>query len=131
VHNSTCHTTSECQEIKKLTEQFCEKMQQQQHQDGAPSYQRRGKQKVHMEKDEELEFQDAKRALKAVYGNSDSESSDNECSRTLHVMLARRHDLAPRNHGCGASTKSSAAPWVDGDADWVRHLRLPQEHGRS
>jgi hypothetical protein len=28
VHNSTCHTTLECQEIKKLTKQFCEKMQQ-------------------------------------------------------------------------------------------------------
>jgi hypothetical protein len=26
VHNSTHHTTSECQEIKKLTEQFCDKM---------------------------------------------------------------------------------------------------------
>jgi hypothetical protein len=26
VHNSTRHSTSECQEIKKLTEQFCEKM---------------------------------------------------------------------------------------------------------
>jgi hypothetical protein len=36
VHNSTCHTTSECREIKKLAEQFREKMQQQR-QDGAPS----------------------------------------------------------------------------------------------
>jgi hypothetical protein len=29
VHNSICHTASECREIKKLMEQFCEKMQQQ------------------------------------------------------------------------------------------------------
>jgi transketolase len=27
VHNSTCHTAAECQEIKKLTEQFRERMQ--------------------------------------------------------------------------------------------------------
>jgi hypothetical protein len=35
VHNSTCHTAVECREIKKLAEQFREKMQQRQ--DGAPS----------------------------------------------------------------------------------------------
>jgi hypothetical protein len=34
-----------------------------------------------------MEFQDAKRALKAVYGHSDSESSDNKCRKTLHVMF--------------------------------------------
>jgi hypothetical protein len=44
VHNSMCHTAAECWEIKKLAEQFCEKMQQRQ--DGAPSYQQEGKQKV-------------------------------------------------------------------------------------
>jgi uncharacterized protein (DUF4415 family) len=62
VHNSTRHTTSECRKIKKLTEQFHEKMQQQQRQDGAPSRQREGKQKVNLkeEKDAEMEFQDAK-----------------------------------------------------------------------
>jgi hypothetical protein len=37
VHNSTWHTASECREIKKLVEQFREKMQQQSRQDGAPS----------------------------------------------------------------------------------------------
>jgi hypothetical protein len=42
VHNSTRHSTSECQEIKKLAEQFYKKMQQP-HQDGAPSHQREGK----------------------------------------------------------------------------------------
>jgi hypothetical protein len=39
------------------------------------------------EKDIEMEFQDAKRALKAVYGHSDSESNDNEHHKTLHVMF--------------------------------------------
>jgi hypothetical protein len=37
MHNSTRHTASECQEIKKLAEQFREKMEQQSHQDGTPS----------------------------------------------------------------------------------------------
>jgi hypothetical protein len=45
VHNSTRHTAAECRKIKKLVEQFCETMQQQR-QDGAPSRQREGKQKV-------------------------------------------------------------------------------------
>jgi hypothetical protein len=39
------------------------------------------------EKDAEMEFQDAKRALKAMYGHSDSESSDNERCKALHVMF--------------------------------------------
>jgi hypothetical protein len=39
------------------------------------------------EKDAEMEFQDAKRALKVIYGHSDSESSDNERCKTLHVMF--------------------------------------------
>jgi hypothetical protein len=57
VHNSTCHTVSECWEIKKLTEQFRKKMQQQR-QDGMPSRQWEGKQKVDSqeEKDVEMEF---------------------------------------------------------------------------
>jgi hypothetical protein len=38
VHNSMRHTTVECREIKKLAEQFREKMQQKR-QDGAPSRQ--------------------------------------------------------------------------------------------
>jgi hypothetical protein len=56
VHNSTRHTTAECQEIKKLAEQFRVKMQQRQ--DGAPSYQREGNQNVDSqeEKDAEMEF---------------------------------------------------------------------------
>jgi hypothetical protein len=88
VHNSTGHTASECREIKKLTKQFRDKMQQQR-QDGAPSHQREGKQKLdpHEEKDVEIEFQDARRALKAICGHSDTESSDNEHCKVLHVMF--------------------------------------------
>jgi hypothetical protein len=93
MHNSMRHTASECREIKKLAEQFREKMQQQQRQDGMPSCQREGKQKVDMEKGEELEFQDAKRALEAVYGNSDSDSSDNEHCKALHVMFEGSWDI--------------------------------------
>jgi hypothetical protein len=67
MHNFTRHTTAECREIKKLAEQFHEKMQQQR-QDGGPSRQREGKQKVDSqeEKDAEMEFQDAKRLSMAT-----------------------------------------------------------------
>jgi hypothetical protein len=34
-----------------------------------------------------MEFQDIKRALKVVYGHSNSESSDNERRKMLHVMF--------------------------------------------
>jgi hypothetical protein len=68
-------------------------MWQQLHQDGTPTRQREGKQKVDKEKDEEMQFQDAKRVLKAVYGNSDSESSDNECRKALHVMFGGSWDM--------------------------------------
>jgi hypothetical protein len=56
MHNSTRHTASECQEIKKLAEQFREKMQQQSRQDGMPSRQREGKQKMDKREEEEMEF---------------------------------------------------------------------------
>jgi hypothetical protein len=56
MHNSTCHSVGECWEIKKLTEQFNEK-QQQLCQEGAPSHQREGKQKMDPEKkDEDMVF---------------------------------------------------------------------------
>jgi hypothetical protein len=92
VHNSMHHTASECREIKKLTEQFREKMQQQPRQDGAPSW----KQKVDKEKGEEMEFQDDKWVLKAVYGNSDSDSSDNEHHKALHVIFGGSWDITYR-----------------------------------
>jgi hypothetical protein len=50
---------------------------------------------VDKEKDEEMEFQDAKRALKVVYGNSDSQSSDNKCRKVLHIMLGGSGTLRP------------------------------------
>jgi hypothetical protein len=68
---------SGCWEIKKLAEQFHKKMHQQPCQDGAPSHQWEGKQK--------MEFQDAKRALKAIYGNF--EPSDNERRKAHHVIF--------------------------------------------
>jgi hypothetical protein len=46
VHNSMRHSMLECREIKKLAEQFCDKMQQQQCQDGTSSRQPEGKQKM-------------------------------------------------------------------------------------
>jgi hypothetical protein len=57
MHNSTHHNVAECREIRKLTEQFREKMQQQRQYD-APSRQQEGKQKVDSqeEKDTEIEF---------------------------------------------------------------------------
>jgi hypothetical protein len=86
------------QEIKKLVKQFREKMQQQ-HQNGVPSRQREGKQKVDPQekKDIEMEFQDARRALKAVYGHSDSESSHNKRRKALHVMFEGSWGITSRS----------------------------------
>jgi hypothetical protein len=39
------------------------------------------------EKDVEMEFQDARRALKAIYDHFNSKSSDNECRKALHVTF--------------------------------------------
>jgi hypothetical protein len=63
-----------------------------------PSRQREGKQKVNLQekKDIEMEFQDVRRALKDVYGHSDSESSDNECRKVLHVMFGGSWDITSR-----------------------------------
>jgi proline dehydrogenase len=38
------------------------------------------------DKDEEMEFQDAKRALKAIYDHSYSDSSTNKHRKTLYFM---------------------------------------------
>jgi hypothetical protein len=48
------------------------------------------------EKNVEMEFQDARRALKAVYGHSDSDSSDNERRKALHVMFEGSWDITSR-----------------------------------
>jgi hypothetical protein len=66
-------------------------MQQQPCQDDVPSRQQEGKQEVDKEKGEEMEFQDAKRVLKAIYGNSDS--NDNERGKALHVKFRGSWDI--------------------------------------
>jgi hypothetical protein len=97
---------------------------QQQCQHGAPSRQREGKQKVNSqeEKDTEMEFQDAKRALKAVYGHSDSESSDNEHRKTLHVMFRGSWAITSRRVVktlCREVAAVASAPKVAPHSKWV------------
>jgi hypothetical protein len=70
-----------------------------------------------------MEFQDAKRALKAVYGHSDSKSGDNERSKALHVMfggswaITSRHVVkALRREIAAAAPAPKVAPhrkWVE------------------
>jgi hypothetical protein len=43
-----------------------------------------------------MEFQDARRALKAISGHSDSESSSNERRKALHVMFEGSWDITSR-----------------------------------
>jgi hypothetical protein len=50
----------------------------------------------HEEKDVEMEFQDDRRASKAIYGHSDSESSNNERRKALHVMFRGSWDITSR-----------------------------------
>jgi hypothetical protein len=90
-----------------------------------PSCQREGKQKVDCqeEKDAEMEFQDTKRALKAIYGHSDSESSDNERRKTLHVMFGGSWAITSRcviktlrREVAAATSAPKAAPhhkWIE------------------
>jgi hypothetical protein len=75
-------------------EQYCEQLKQL-HNDGAPSCLQEGKQKEdpEEEKDDRLGFQKAKRDLKAVYGDSDFESSNNECCTMLYVMFGGSWDI--------------------------------------
>jgi hypothetical protein len=90
-----------------------------------PSCQWEGKQKVDTEeeKDVEMVFQDANRALKTAYGHSDSESSDNERRKTLHVMFGGSWAITfrcvvktPRREVTAAAPASKAAPhrkWME------------------
>jgi hypothetical protein len=48
------------------------------------------------ERDEEMAFQNAKMEMKAIYGHSDSESSDNEHHKVLHVMFRGSWDITSR-----------------------------------
>jgi hypothetical protein len=43
-----------------------------------------------------MEFHDARRVLKAIYGHCDSESSDNEHCKMLHVMFGGSWDITSR-----------------------------------
>jgi hypothetical protein len=45
------------------------------------------------DKDEEMEFQDTKRVLRAVYDHSDSDSSTDEHRKMLHVMYGGSWDI--------------------------------------
>jgi hypothetical protein len=45
------------------------------------------------DKDKEMEFQDAKRALKTFYNHSNSESSANEHRKMLHVMFGGSREI--------------------------------------
>jgi hypothetical protein len=84
-----------------------------------------------------MEFRDAKRALKAVYSHSDSESSDNECRKTLHVMFggswaitSRRVIKTLHREVVAAAPTSKAAPhhkWVEtligfDSSDWPKSM---------
>jgi hypothetical protein len=73
---------------------------QQPRQDGAPSRQREGKQKINPEEEKiiEMEFQDAKRVVKDIYGHSNSEFSDNEHHKVLHVMFGGSWDIMYRRN---------------------------------
>jgi hypothetical protein len=49
-----------------------------------------------VDKDGDLGFQRAKRDLKAIYGHSDSESSDNEHRKMLYIMFGGSWDITSR-----------------------------------
>jgi hypothetical protein len=95
VHNSRHHSAKECRKIKKLMEQFREQQKQQSLQDDTPPRQQDGKQEVAHEGDGEakMEFQNAKRPIKVVYGQSDFKSSDNEHCKQLHIMYGGSWDI--------------------------------------
>jgi hypothetical protein len=48
------------------------------------------------EKDDEMAFQNAKREMKAIYDHSDSESSDNDHRKALHIMFGGSWDITSR-----------------------------------
>jgi hypothetical protein len=79
VHNSACHNIGGCWEIKKLTEWFCENSTNCNKMVLLPAS-RRANKKVDPEEDKakHIEFQNAKRVLKVIYGHSDSDSSSDE-----------------------------------------------------
>jgi hypothetical protein len=94
-----------------------------------------GKQQVAPEGDKEegMEFHNAKRAFEAVYGHSefDSDSSNNKRRKQLHIMYDGSSDITSKRIikmfalGGGSSctcVESGAPPQVDGDVDHVQRL---------
>jgi hypothetical protein len=76
-------------------EQFCE---QQPCHNNMPPHQWEGKQHIACEgnDEEEMEFQNTKRAIKVIYDHSDSESNDNEHRKQLHVIYDGSWDITSR-----------------------------------
>jgi hypothetical protein len=48
------------------------------------------------DEEEEIEFQNTKRVIKVIYGHYDSESSDIEHRKQLHVMYGGSWDITSR-----------------------------------
>jgi hypothetical protein len=72
-----------------------------------------------------MEFQDAKRALKAIYGHSDSESSDNEHRKMLHVMFGGSWAITSRRvieTLCREVTAMAPVPKVAPHHKWMETL---------
>jgi hypothetical protein len=75
------------------------------------------------EKDKEMAFHNAKREMKAIYGHSDSESSDNKHCKALHVMFGGSWDITSwriiktlRREVAAATPAPKAAPhhkWME------------------
>jgi hypothetical protein len=80
------------------------------------------------DKDEEMEFQDPKWSLKAVYGHSNSDSSIDERRKMLHVIYqwlmghyvpVHHEDPALSSGGNHTCSQCGVSPQVDGDVDWL------------
>jgi hypothetical protein len=77
------------------------------------------------DKDDDLGFQRAKRDLKAVYGHSDSESSDNERRKTLYIMFKVSWDITSRRiikNLCWEVAAAVPAPKVAPHRKWMETL---------
>jgi hypothetical protein len=91
------------------------------------SCQQEGKQKEYPEEDKEdgMEFQRAKRDLKAVYDHSDSESSDNEHRKMLYVMFGGSWDITSRHiikNLCREVAATAPAPKAMPHHRWLETL---------
>jgi hypothetical protein len=74
------------------------------------------------ENGEDMEFQNTKQELKAVYGHYDSESSDGECHKALHIMFKSSWDIMSRciiKNLCREVMAASPAPKVVLHCKWM------------